>query len=133
MANRLVESNRLFPDHGQPAPYLSLAVRARNGRVADYTSRTLIEVKRHQCNQPERETRLLIYCSRWEGVFTWTPNGVVRRIMRNAIRSLLVLPAPALIWDRFNLLPTTRFEGPFSEAEDRHDTAPGSNTAHISA
>jgi hypothetical protein len=36
------------------------------------------------------------------------PNGVVRRIVRNAIRSLLVLPAPVLIWNRFNFLLTNR-------------------------
>ena len=61
------------------------------------------------------------------------PNGVVRRIVRNAIRSLLVLPASALMWNRFNFLPTSRFEGLFSEAQDRYDTAPGSDAAGISA
>jgi hypothetical protein len=29
--------SELFPNDGQPAPYPSLAVRARNGRVADYS------------------------------------------------------------------------------------------------
>jgi hypothetical protein len=53
--------------------------------------------------------------------------------VRNAIRSLPVPPASALIWNHFNFRPTSRFEGPFSEAQDRHDTVPESYTACISA